>query len=214
MPATLANVHPSLRAAWRERLATCVDIDVSLSVTAAGGVFTRASGSWINDRFAVGQEIAVTGLSGGNGTVIVRAVQDLTLTTSGAGSGGGTARFVAGLPQGRAYEGGATYTPTMPFPFVQEVFKPASTERRGAGPRGLIAHLITANATLFYPGRIGTLAIEQMAGAMMAHFKPGTMLTRGQSSGVVLQVSRTDLMPDGEWVSCAVSVTIQAHSFD
>lgn len=211
--APLATVFPLMRAAVRERLLTVIDIDHSPgSVTATAGVYARTSGSWIDAGFAIGQEVAITGMGVADGTVIVTGVAALSLTTSGTASASGNApRFVVGLPFGRAWEGAEPYQPGA-APFVAETFSPLSTRKRGAGQGGIIEHLTNANFTLFYPARRGALAIERMAGAVMAHFAPGLSLQRAELTARVSDVSRSGLTLDGEWLACGVSISLTAYT--
>jgi len=211
---TLKTVHPSLRAAVRERLLTVTEVDVSVgSITASGGVYTRASGSWITDGFRIGQEVTVSGLSGGNGVVRVRSLTALALTTTGTASGSGTGRFLVALPQGRAWEGQGVYRPTLGQPYISEAYVPASSARVSQGsPTPVIQHDINANVTLFYPASEGTEAVERMAGAIQAHFMPkATKLVRDNVGARVVDVRRSSVMLDGDWLS--VGVTIQLLAF-
>ena len=206
---TLATALPSFRAAFRERLRTCVDLDVTVAVTAAGGVFTRASGSWVNDGFAIGQELTLSGVST---LCIVNGVTADKLTTSATSLPSGSVRFQAKLPNAIAWEG-QKFTPAS-SPFVAERVQKAATVRRGGGPQGTIEHRLLGHANLFYPARGSTLAIERMAGALMLHFKPGTALVRGADASTVQEVEQSPLMLDGEWLSMAVTVTALAHTSD
>lgn len=208
---TLATVLPNMRAAFRERLLTVVDVDVSVAVTAAAGALTRASGSWIADGLAIGQEVTVEGV-GATAVALVTGVTDTRLSTNGPFSGSGTARVRARLPGEIAWEG-RKYAPTT-RPFVAERVQSASTRRTAMGPSGTIEHRILGHANLFYPSQNLTLAIERMAGAVMTTFRPGTSLSYGGDAGRVQQVEQSGLMLDGEWLSLAVTVTILAFTSD
>jgi hypothetical protein len=211
---SLKTLHPSLRAAFRERLLTVVDVDASVSsVTASGGVYSRTTGSWITGGFRIGQEVTVSGLSAANGLFRVRSLTALDLTTTGTASGSGTGRFLVGLPQGRAWEGQGVYRPTLGQPYISEAYVPANAARitQGSGSTPTIQHDINANVTLFYPASEGTEAIERMAGAIQAHFMPKTKLTRDTIGARVMDVRRSPVMMDGDWLS--VGVTVQLLAF-
>lgn len=211
---SLKLVHPSLRAAFRERLLTVADVDASVSsITASNGVYSRTTGSWITGGFRIGQEVTVSGLSGANGTVRVRSLTALDLTTTGTASGSGTGRFLVGLPQGRAWEGQGVYRPTLGQPYISEAYVPASSARLSQGSTTpVIQHDINANVTLFYPSSEGTEAIERMAGAIQAHFMPkATKLVRDNVGARVVDTRRSPVMLDGDWLS--IGVTIQLLAF-
>lgn len=214
---TLALLIPTLRAAVRERAASCVDIahTPGVSVTLASGVFTRASGSWITAGFAAGQEVVVTGAFGGPKTGVVKAVTALALHTDIAGGGTSSAGvFTVALPSERAYEG-VTYHPTTGRPFVAESFRPGPAQRRSianASGGATIEHRIEATFALFYPTEQGTLAIERMAGALMTHFRPPLALSRDGISALVDNVSSTPVINDGGWLQIPVTASILAFT--
>jgi hypothetical protein len=155
----------------------------------------------------------VSGLSGANGTVRVRSLTALDLTTTGTASGSGTGRFLVGLPQGRAGEGQGVYRPTLGQPYISEAYVPASSARLSQGSTTpVIQHDINANVTLFYPSSEGTEAIERMAGAIQAHFMPkATKLVRDTVGARVVDTRRSPVMLDGDWLS--IGVTIQLLAF-
>lgn len=200
---SLRTVHVETRAAMRDLLLDVVDLDLTVTATAAGGVLTRASGSWIDDGFAIGQELTVSGPA--SGLVHVKGLEALKLTTTGAFSGTGAFRLLAAIPAQRAWEG-AQFRPGAQ-PYVAEVVQPVSTERRSMGPTGLLEHRILGAFNLFYPRLGTTLAIERMAGAVLDAFRPGTSITRNGVGGRIERASRTPVMADGEWLSCAVTAT-------
>lgn len=218
---SLANVFPSLRKALRQRLVTCVDVDSSpgVSVVATSGVYVRASGSWLDDGFAIGQELTITGMGSANAgpvSVLGLSANGLTLTTSGTGSAtSSSGRFVAALPGLVAYEG-VTFRPDTDDaagrPYVAEVFQPGQSGRRTLGDNPLISHPIQAHYTLMYPsGDYAPVdAVERMAGALMAHFIPNLTLTYGGVGARVGQVRRSQLFQDGAWLSCTVTVEMTA----
>ena len=207
---SLATLLPNLRAAFRARLLTAVDIDVTVAVTVAGGVFTRASGSWIADGFAIGQELKVSGAA--IGTMLVKGIEEAKLVTTSAAGGSGAARFIVGLPSAVAWEG-AKFAPKG-SPFAVEKVQMAGSTRRSFGPNGLIQHRALMHCNLFYPAQGATLAIERMTGALMQHFRPGTDLIHGGDAARVEQVEASPLMLDNEWLSQAVTVTALAFTSD
>lgn len=204
---SLATIHANLRAAFRERLLTLVDIDHSpgVSVSLASGVFTRASGSWLTAGFAPGMEVQAQGFTGNPfGVVETVSALALKLNITGTQTVAGGGRFIAALPQGRAWEG-FDFFPVDGKPYVAESF-------RSNGANAYLAdtatHMLEATLTLFYPKNKGTLAIERMAGAAMAHFKRGTRLTYGADAATINNVERSSLYDDGARMACAVTAKL------
>lgn len=204
----LATVHANLRAAFRERLLTLEDIDHSpgVSVTLASGIFTRASGSWLTAGFAPGMEVTVNGFTGSPlyGVVETVSASALKLGVSGSQTVAGGGNFVVGLPQGRAWEG-FDFFPVDGRPYVAESFR-ANGANSYLGDTA--THMLEASVTLFYPKNKGTLAIERMAGAAMAHFKRGTALSYGGDAATINNVERSSLYDDGARIACAVTAKL------
>lgn len=217
---SISLYHPTLRAALRERLLTCVDINAhapGVSVTLANGVFTRVSGSWLDAGFAASQEVTVTGFTGTLVGVVQRVAAlalttDLTGATNKTVAGGGA--FSVKLPGANeprtaiAWEG-VSFTPVSGRPYLMESLRPNYSRKRGLGAGGTIEHQSTANFTLHYPAERGTLAIERMAGALMKHFEPGAVsLSRDGMRASIQNVGRSALQFDGAWVSCPIAVDL------
>lgn len=214
----LATVHANLRAAFRERLLTLIDIDHSpgVSVSLASGVFTRASGSWLTAGFAPGMEVQAVGFTG-NPFGVVETVSALAmkLGISGSQTVAGGGQFKAALPQGRAWEG-FDFFPVDGKPYVAESFRANSAMGlcvgNSDGTGGTIEHSLEATASFFYPKNKGTLAIERMAGAMMQLFRRGSSLSYGGDSATIANASRSSLYDDGARIGCAVTITIPAYT--
>lgn len=215
-------LFPNLRAAFRERLLTLEQIDhspgVSVTLAQSGdyGVFTRASGSWIDAGFAPGQEVTVEGFTDSPLVGPIKAVTALALTAQIAGAetvaGGG--RFRVALPAGRAWEG-VTYYPETGRPYVAESFRPVVSKGRAVGNpggTGTVEHQIQASANFFYPSEQGTLAVEGMAGAALTHFRRGLKLSYGGVSALIADCARAQLYADGGWIACPVTLTLIAYT--
>ncbi len=215
---SLATVHTNLRAAFRERLLTLVDIDHSpgVSVTLASGIFTRASGSWITAGFAPGMEVTVNGFTGSPLYGVVETVSALALKLGVSGSqtiaGGG--QFIVGLPQGRAWEG-FDFFPTDGRPYVSETVLPGPSRKRsisGQNGAGVIEHKPSLVATFFYPKNKGTLALERMSGAAMSLFLPGLSLSYGGDGARITDVECSQNYDDGARIGRAVTVSLLAFT--
>lgn len=211
-------VHLDIRAAFRQRLLTALlaTTGVQTNLSANGTSFSRTSGSFITDGFAVGDQIQASGFAqaGNNISAIVTEVAAGTLSVNKAlvsESAGASATIKAGLPTGRAWEGVA-YQPVTGEPFIDESLNPISSEPRALGAKGTIAHVMTGNVSLAYPSGRGTLAIERMAAVLLTLFQPGTILVYGNSNAVATKAERAPLMPDAEWIRCPLIFTFVAYT--
>lgn len=213
---TAARVHTDLRSAFRQKLLTLVVADTgTVSLSISGATYSRTTGSFIDDGFDVGDEVVASGFatSGNNGSAMVTAITatamtvDRTLTTASATS----ARITAGLPQGRAWEG-REFQPVLGQPWIRESFRPLVSRPRSLGAGGTIEHQMTANLSLFYPTRKGTLPVERLAGAMMDAFAPGTSLAYGQNAGIIQQCERAPLIEEADWISAPVIISLTAYT--
>ena len=83
---------------------------------------------------------------------------------------------------------------------------------RAVGRGGTIQHRMTGNLSVFWPAGRGVLDVERSAGLLLAAFAPGTTLAYDTSTGVVLQAERAPLVQEPDWVSCPVTITINAYT--
>ncbi|MCL4715463.1 MAG: hypothetical protein KJZ75_11180 [Hyphomonadaceae bacterium] len=218
---SLATLHPNLRAAFRQKLLTLIDIDHSpgVSVSLASGVFTRASGSWLDAGFARGMEVQAIGFTN-NPRGVVTAVSALALTTTIAAPAsqtvGGGGQFVVGLPIGRAWEGETGFFPSDDAPYVAETVLPGPSRKTSVGgPNGrgaVIEHKPSLVASFFYPKGRGTIAIERMTGAAMTAFLPGSALSYGADSARITDVQCSQNYDDGSRIGRAVTVSLLAFT--
>jgi hypothetical protein len=108
---------------------------MSLSATSTG--YARTTGSFVNDGFAVGMEVAPAGFAT-NTPRVITAVSVLALTVSGAVTpevAAGGRSLTVGLPSNRAWENVA-FQPTAGVPWVREEFIPGPTSQETMGPFG------------------------------------------------------------------------------
>lgn len=119
---------------------------------------------------------------------------------------------VAGLPA-QHWEG-RPFTPVRGTPWVSESYRPLSSDVRALGLGGTIAHTSNASFTLHYPSGGGTKLIEDMAGAILLVFRPGTSLTYNGSNGVVQQAQMASLVQEPDWINLAVTVTLIGYTLN
>lgn len=220
---SLKRLLPDLRAACRERVLTVVDVDhrPDDETNAGNGLVYRNDGeSWLEAGFSPGCEITCYGF-GDPVTSLAKTVAEQLLTledTTFSGTAfGPDARFVTALPQARAWEG-EEFTPVPGKPYVAETFRSISSVKRSVGNAngtgGTIEHRLQASFALFYPAGLGTLAIESMAGALMAHFFPGLALSYGAASAIVTGTQASPPITDGGWITLAVTVSLLTWTSD
>lgn len=105
------------------------------------------------------------------------------------------------------------YRPVKGTPYISESVRPITSTVVGVGGAPLVQHRLTANFTLHYPSGRVTTDIEAMAGAILAHFGPGTILSHADGDTVTIQqAERTPLNVEVEWTTAAVIITMQGHT--
>ncbi len=107
---------------------------------------------------------------------------------------------------------GREFAPVKGQPFVSESMVPVSSDVRATGLGGYIAHTVTANFTLHFPANKGTTALETLAGALMQHFRPGTVLSYASAAATVQQAERVGLIQEPDWLNATVVVTAIGHT--
>lgn len=117
---------------------------------------------------------------------------------------------LAGMPV-VAWEGRA-FQPVKGTPYISESVRAVSSTVRALGVGGNIAHTVTASFRLHYPAGKGTQAIDATAGALLAHFRPGTVLAYSADSAVVQQAERTGNEIEPDWINATVIITFIGHT--
>jgi hypothetical protein len=210
------SLHENLRAAIRQHLLTVQKAATAVLtvVAVSGSTYTRQTGSFIADKFGVGDEVMAAGFtkSGNNGRSLITGLTatamtvDRVLATEAAGA---SVQLIAGLPQGRAFQGWV-YTPIVGQPYISERMLPISDRVVAVGSGAEQEHIVTGNFVLRYPANTGTLAAGKIAGAIRTHFKPGTSLVYGGTVGLVMQAELRPSYEDPEWLHQPVIVTVRA----
>lgn len=164
----------------------------TFGVTADG--FTRASGSFLDDGFRKGMEVAASGFdAGNNGTHVVTAVTATLLTSTGCSvlSADTGRTLTVGLPSDQAWEN-RDHEPTPGVPFVEEQFIPGPSRLRSVGPGATLRVRPQYGLKVFIPERVGPEASDAYVDALVKLFAPRTAITL--STGDFLRV-RTDVGP-------------------
>jgi len=184
-------------------LSVCTTGSISLSATATQ--YTRTTGSFVADGFAVGMEAVATGFTnpGNNGVAAITAVSALTLTVTGFTVTGGPGAYVVaprtmvvegpitgsltvGLPTLRAWEN-QTFDMVTKIWWVEENYVPATVTLM-AGPRsnGMVEETGLYVLKVYGIANTGSLALHAVANALLLCYQPGDSQTL--SDGTVLRI--------------------------
>ena len=165
----MSLVHLALRAR-AEGLVVCTTGVMALAATTSG--YTRASGSFVADGFAIGQEIVPASFAT-NTPRVVKAVSALTLTTtttpSAESSAGGRSLSVT-YPTARERDNVDFKPPTDGRGYAEEDFVPATRTLLTNAPSGLIIATGLYVVRLFAPANTGMLGLRAIADALVARF--------------------------------------------
>jgi hypothetical protein len=208
--------HTATHLALRAHAFACVIATtgtMSLAATTTG--YTRASGSFLSDGFAVGMEVTPTGFPQ-TATGVITALTATTMTVKGgrtAATAAGSRALAANLPSRRGFENIAI-TPVVDEPYVTEEYLPGGgPQKRGLGAYGFLELTPTYVLNLYAPQDKGIGALRKSIDALIAHFAPTTSIAVGSDYALV----RADLGPfptpirqleDG-WAACSLSVPIR-----
>jgi hypothetical protein len=183
-----------------------------VSVTRSG--YTRATGSFLEDGFAPGDEVTATefALRSNNTSGVVSSVtdtllqlRDVTLATEAVGVG------ILGVrtPSRVAWEG-TEFDPEVGWPYLRESYRPGTRTVRSLGTKALLRHEIIWLVDCFYPalGK-GTTGINGMAQAVMDKYPPGLQVTHDMY--VRTSYPFGVLTKDG-WQHIPVTIRLTAHT--
>lgn len=157
------------------------------SLGATGTTFTRSSGSFVTDGFAVGMEVVGVGFStANNAPAVVRNVAALSMTvdrTLATQSGAGSRSLSAGVPALRASENVAFASDVTGRPYWREDFVPATrrTVTYGGRTDSLEEETGLYVGKLYGLAGLGVTGIRSLARAILLQFTPGTDLSVGSS---------------------------------
>jgi hypothetical protein len=208
--------------ALRNRLLTLVVATTggaTLSATANG--YARTVGSFIDDRFRVGEEITPAGFGANVPAMIVARTAtlittDTTHTVEAAAAG---RSLSVGVPTGRAFElvpfiGGASGAPIAGRPYIQESLLPGGQSSPGFGPL-MDEDGLYSIKWVGLEGK-GTEAIRDPVNAIKALFAPGTKIPVGAADFRVrkdLAPSAGEIIPQGDgWAICEVLIPWKVYS--
>lgn len=220
MPATLDTVAATL--ALRSRLLTLVVAttgSATLSATATG--YARTVGSFIDDRFRVGEEITPAGFGANAPAVIVARTATLitTDTTHAVDAGAPGRSLLVGIPAGRAFElvpfiGGLNGAPIAGRPYIQDRLLPGGQSSPGFGPL-MDEDCLYSIKWVGLEGK-GPEAIRDPVNAIKVLFAPGTKIPVAGSDFRVrkdLAPSAGEIIPQGDgWAVCEVLIALRGYS--
>lgn len=192
--------HSAALLAVRAKALTLSVVSTTDSISATTTGYVRASGSWLTDGYAVGQQVTASGFtaSGNNGDKVVTAVSATTLTVLGVDVAADGARTIAAAADTEVESAGSrtisvglpTYAeltnskivPGPGVPWWREEYLPQPGTRTGIGANAMVEYPITYRITLFVPQDTGPLAALSYVDALETLFAPGTALTLAASS--------------------------------
>lgn len=204
----------------------CTTGSTSLSATATG--YARASGSFLDDGFAVGMELTdVSGfsVSGNNQATtdqgrIITGVTATALTCSGcAVDADGSGRTITvGIPFQRSWEN-VDFRPVVGFPYVDEDYVPGPTFMIGFPYNGSSQEERGMYVVNFYglAGKDAT-AVLRYAMAIRDRFAPGTNIIAGDHTLRVMgrpagpTIGQVIPLHNGSWAVCPVRIPFYVHS--
>ncbi|GEM_PF-3454509 len=207
----MTTTDASIRAALETHLCAlgivttgaCSDI----AATATG--YQRASGSFLNDGFLVGDTIQPAGFAASQAAIILAVsakvlVVDHAVTAEPAGA---SVRLTATIPERRKFEGQPFLKP-KDKPWLRAALRPAGAPLVAWGTGGLLRHHGSFLVELFEPvdsGR-GLARIERLAAALRSHFKVGTGITQGAVQVRVTGARRAGIQETLEALSLLVTI--------
>jgi hypothetical protein len=185
-----------------------------LAATTAG--YSRTSGSFVTDGFAVGMDVTPSGFTQTSAATIT-SVSALAMVVRGGRTAQtvGAATLTSGLPALIGYEN-ISITPTTDTPYCVEEYLPGALAKVTVGAFGELEATPLYVLRLLYPQHTGMTAIRRTSDALLTLFAPGTPLTVGSDIARV----RSDLAPfpspitqteDG-WASCTVTIPLRLRT--
>lgn len=152
----------------------------SITLAAAAPGYTRSSGSFLVDGFAVGMEITPAGFAQNNPSVIT-AVTALTMTvepTPAAQAAGAGRSLTAGLPLLRDWGNIGIGTPPTGRPYIEADYVPGPPQLLTIPAAGGTIETMGLYVVRWYGvANVGDLALQRAARALLDLFRPGYTLT-------------------------------------
>jgi hypothetical protein len=204
--------HRSYQLALRDKLLTLEVVttgSTSLGATSTG--YSRASGSFLTDGFAVGMEVVGNGFIQGanNEAKTITAVTALALTCAGR-------TISVGLPELRAWEN-VPVTPVTGRPYIREQYIPGPLARETLGAFGRLEARPMYGIGVYGVTNTGLGGVLDYADALLTLFAPGTAIVA--SNGDTLRV-RSDTAPfrgqlmqhESGWAMVLVTVPLRVRT--
>lgn len=188
-------------------LSVCTTGSVQISATQSGGLsgYARASGSFLTDGFAIGQEITASGFgtAANSGLSVITDISPdglslkVSKTPATIVEAAGARTLAVVLPSTRVW----TQKPLAPsailpgVPFLEEGYVRGSAKLQTVGPSGRIFALPLYLVRFYAADNVGLEALSKYADAVLSLFAPKTAfaLTNGDTVRV-----RGDLAPYAE----------------
>ena len=183
-------LHLAVRAHART-VAVCTTGSITLAATATG--YTRASGSFLTDGFAVGMDVTPTGFTQtAVGTITEVSALAMAINGGRTVQSSGSGRTLAVNFPSRVHYENKRLVPDAGHPYVAEEYLPGGgPSKETVGAFGELEVRPTYVLRLHAPPDTGISALRQYTDALTTHFAPGTPITVGSDTARV----RTDVGP-------------------
>lgn len=183
------NTHLAIQLALRSKLlslSVCTTGSVTLAATTTG--YSRTTGSFVTDGFAVGMEVLPAGFTANLRATITSVLAlaitvNRTLTAEAAGAG---RSLTVGLPGTRVWENaepedaaGAPASIVQGSPYFKEQYLPGPAARATLGSGGEFEWLPLYVPHIYVPSNGGANAARKYTDALLSHFKPETTMAVG-----------------------------------
>jgi hypothetical protein len=207
----MSSIDASIRAALETHLCalTLATTGPRADIAATHSGYSRASGSFLDDGFQVGDTVQPQGFAA-NTAALVLAVSNTVLVVDDAikaEAAGPTVSLTTVLPARRKFEGQPFLKP-KDQPWLRAALKPAGAPLVAWGTGGLLRHSGSFLVELFEPvdnGR-GRARIERLAAALRSHFRAGQAVSHNATRVRLTNAQRAAIQESLEALSLLVTI--------
>jgi hypothetical protein len=226
MPPAISDLDNNIRKAFRQAWGTVEKATTGAvnTIRATPDGYVRSVGSFLADRFDVGDEITVSGFPRqptSNGMGWIEYVDDLTMhvrrpvgTTMVAEAAGALVTIRAGMPAVQLTEGWISSTeigrPWMRETYQPNLMRPASLR----APTAKVRYTGVMWLNLFYPIDTGENGVERLRGKIIQQIYPASTLVYAGQVIRVQTATPKGLASDRGYTNAPVSWTFQTDTIN
>lgn len=210
--------HEAVLMALRAKLATLEVVNTgAVTLAADTNGFTRASGSFVLDGFAVGMELNTSSFlqPENNGTKTITRVSAGNIFCEGTVPESAGARTITvGLPSGIASEN-TKFEPVRGEPWIKETYIRGAWSQISLGSFGETEALPVYVLGVYVPLNVGILAATRYVDHLLTVFAPGTpVVVAGHSVHVRRDTAPfvSELLPDEGYSVITVTVPLRVRA--